>query len=164
MIIGSKIYHKKSCTNSLDWAKSEIDSAQDGAVFLCDHHETTRGRQDRIWQSDEEGQLLLTFVLKNNDELHYPSFDYEKNLMSLCMTISLGFLYPIKQFGVGLKWPNDFVVNNKKVGGMLLEPVWHGNRLTGIVVGFGLNVNNIFEKNNKLFSIATSLKKIKGQT
>ena len=63
MIIGNKIYHKKKCFNSLQWAKEEIEYAPDGSVFLADEHEYTKGRQSRIWKH-YPGQLLVTILLK----------------------------------------------------------------------------------------------------
>lgn len=78
---------------------------------------------------------------------------------------------------VGIKWPNDFVVQdlgavnnnglianesavNKKVGGVLFHLVWEGDIPVGIVCGFAINVNNIFDKSDELFDIATSLASI----
>jgi len=42
------------------------------------------------------------------------------------MAIALGILEPLKKYGATLKWPNDFIINHKKVGGMLMQLVWHG--------------------------------------
>ncbi len=164
----------------MDWAKSMLESAPDGALFLVDQHEKPRGRHGRLWQFCE-GQLLLTFVLKSKLDLvgelrrvrttAHPSSEHRRRiegyerfqnniLTSLCMATSLGFLEPLKKYGAGLKWPNDFVINHKKIGGMLLEPVWQGDYLAGVVVGFGLNIHNTFDESDELFSKATSLKMI----
>jgi BirA family biotin operon repressor/biotin-[acetyl-CoA-carboxylase] ligase len=43
---------------------------------------------------------------------------------------------------VGLKWPNDLLLHDRKLGGILCEARWHGERLGWIVVGVGLNVHN----------------------
>ena len=73
------------------------------------------------------------------------------------MALTLGILQPLKKYGVGLKWPNDFMLNNKKVGGMILEAIWQEDELEGIILGFGLNVNNVFDSKDELSKIATSL-------
>lgn len=63
-----------------------------------------------------------------------------------------------------IKWPNDLVLNTKKVGGMLCEPVWTGSTLEGLVLGVGLNINNHFESSHDLSRIATSLTDETGMT
>jgi BirA family transcriptional regulator, biotin operon repressor / biotin---[acetyl-CoA-carboxylase] ligase len=145
-MIGCKIYKKKICVNSLDWARENIKTAPHGAVFLSDTHEVARGRDGRLWQQ-YPGQLLVTVLLK-------PGFG---SLTNLNMALTLGILQPLKKYGVGLKWPNDFILNNKKVGGMILESVWSGDELEGVILGFGLNVNNVFDSKDELSKIATSL-------
>jgi BirA family transcriptional regulator, biotin operon repressor / biotin---[acetyl-CoA-carboxylase] ligase len=158
MFIGSKIYHNKKVYNSLEWAKNEISTAPDGAVFLADFHEYTRGRLGRIWKSDPE-QLIVTFILK--PQLNLENLEYRLNHLN--MAISLGILEPLKKFEVGIKWPNDFVAKANKVGGVIFESVWKNKKLEGIVVGFAINVNNIISESDDLFNIATSLKMIVGK-
>ena len=62
-MIGCKIYKKKMCANSLDWARENIKTAPHGAVFLSDNHEVARGRDGRLWKQ-YHGQLLVTVLLK----------------------------------------------------------------------------------------------------
>ena len=155
MIIGSQIYRTKVCNNSMDWAKQNIKTAQDGAVFFADEYLHTRGRQGRVWNR-YPGQLLATLLLKPD----LSCFDSETlpiRLNRLNMALAMGIYEPLKEYGIGLKWPNDFVADEKKVGGMLVEIVWVGDVPKGIVLGFALNVNNSFSESDKLFKIATSL-------
>lgn len=158
-MIGSKIYHKEKIYSSLEWAKSEISTVPDGTLFLADFHEYTRGRQGRIWKS-YPGQLIMTFVLKPKISLD----NLEFKLNHLNMAISLGILEPLKKCNVGLKWPNDFVLNNKKLGGVIFEAVWKNKNLEGIVVGFAINANNVIPCSDELYKIATSLKMRPGKT
>lgn len=151
-MIGSKFYKKDSCDNSFAWVKENLDSAPDGSVFICSKLTHARGRDGRVWKI-YPGQLLATILLKPQNAS--PSGD-ELNFLN--MAITLGILGPIKKFGVGLKWPNDFIINEKKIGGLLIEAVWHKNEVLGVIIGFGLNVNNIFLPSDELFEIATSLK------
>ena len=150
----STLYMIDECENSLEWAKSLLAEAPHGSLFLAAKHNSPRGRQGRVWQT-MPGQLLLTFVLKP------PHLDERKSTL-LFMAISLAFLQPLKAYGVGLKWPNDFVCKDKKVGGMLIEIVWQGDTVQGVIVGLGLNVNTIFPTDHPLFSLATSLRQIIG--
>ncbi|MBY0352859.1 biotin--[acetyl-CoA-carboxylase] ligase [Candidatus Babeliales bacterium] len=148
--IGSDFFYKESSDNTLAWAKEYLDTAQDGAVFIAHELTRARGRQGRVWHW-APGQLALTFVLK-------PSFaPNEDDLTKLSMALACGIYQAITQYGVTLKWPNDFVINQKKVGGMLMELVWDSNTLRGIIFAFGLNVNNTFEPTHELAELATSL-------
>ena len=150
MIIGNKVYRKASSDNTLTWAKSMLDQAADGSLFIADQLTHARGRQGRSWET-YPGQLSITILLKPKIAVS------QDNLNQLNMALSLGILAPLKQYGIGLKWPNDFVRNNKKVGGMLMEVIWRDNLPTAMILGFSLNVNNTFSPGDNLYAIATNL-------
>lgn len=162
MIFGSKVYRAERVQNTLEWAKENIASAQDGSVFLANHVESAQGRQGRIWQI-AQGQLLLTAILKPESLSMIESDDLEIRLNQLTMAMCLGILDPLKKYGTKLKWPNDFVINDKKVCGMLMQTIWEKNKVQGIILGFGLNINNSFYEENELFQTATSLKSVLNQ-
>lgn len=160
MIIGSKIFYKKSCYNSIEWAKENIDNAPDGSIFLADVHEYTHGRQDRIWQSDLE-QIKVSILLKPEILHSHP----KPILSNLNMALTLSIFDTLKNYNlelnnIELKWPNDFMYQNKKIGGVLFNIVWQENCPKAIIFSFAINVNNIFTKSNELYNIATSLKQI----
>jgi len=157
MIIGSKIYKKNRCHNSLQWAKDKIETAPDGSVFLADTHEYTKGRQGRTWNT-YKGQLLITILLKPQEINQVYFEDLALRINQLNMAIALGILHALKTYGIILKWPNDFTLQSNKVGGMITQVIWQDDDPQGIIVGFGLNVNNIYEPSDNLFDIATSLK------
>lgn len=161
MKIGGKVYRAKVVENTMAWAKEHMLEAPDGAVFLADQIQQAQGRQDRIW-SLYPGQLPVTFILKPPLLGALSPEDLPIRLNQLNMAISLGILDPLKSYGVQLKWPNDFFVDNKKLGGMIAHLVWHGQHPIGIVIGFAINVNNIFREDDPLYPFATSLKTITG--
>jgi len=159
-VIGCKTYHTSICQkSSMDWAKENLSEAPDGALFFADFYEIARGRQGRTWEL-RDGQLILTFILKPVLEL---SDDMTTLLNYLNMALTVGVAQALDEFGVGIKWPNDFFCASKKIGGILLEAVWYRDKLCGVIVGLAINVNNTFEKGDKLFGIATSLKQVAGR-
>ncbi len=184
MIIGSKLYRMFECADSMDWAKRNIETAPDGAVFLADKLAQAKGRGDRVWNV-YDGQLNVTILLKPKNLQEISSDDLPIRINQLNMAVSLGIYDAIKDFGVEIKWPNDFVIQsevranlggatssdalnvdkvaNKKVGGVLFHLVWEGSVPVGIVCGFAINVNNIFDKSDELFDIATSLAFVAGR-
>lgn len=156
MVIGSKLYRCKLCADSLQWAREHLAEAPDGAVFLADELTEARGRQGRAW-SIFHGQLTVTFILKPEHLSSIPKDELQIRLNQLNMAISLGICQPLAGYGVKLKWPNDFFLNGKKCGGMLVQGVWLEEVLHGIIVGFSLNVNNVFTSDDPLFGQATSI-------
>ncbi len=155
-MIGSKIYRTATSTNSMAWAREHLHDAPHGSVFLVDQFLHVHGRQNRVWQISS-GQLIITLILK-------PEKLLLETLPTLNMALSLGILEPFLAHGSRLKWPNDFVIQGKKIGGMLIEVAWHEQQPMGIILGFALNINNIFTPDNALFSQATSLSMITGQS
>ncbi len=151
MGIGAVRYHQSHCTNSFEWVKSKLDGSPDGAVFYSDTMDYARGRDGRKWQL-YPGQLLLTILLK-------PSIitDQKDWQTSLMMALSVGFVQPLLAYGVVLKWPNDFMLGDKKLGGMLTQVIWKGGKCAGVIVGLGLNVHTEFSQDDELYKTATSL-------
>lgn len=161
MIIGRKLYRMQSCADSMGWAKQYITTAPDGAVFLADKLTNAVGRSGRIWTFCE-GQLAVTLLLKPTGLQSFSAEDLPIRINQLNMAVCTAIYDVLREFGVGIKWPNDFVVQHKKVGGILFHLVWENGVPVGIVCGFAINVNNVFDEADDLFEIATSLNKITG--
>lgn len=156
MIFGSKVYRTHTVLNSMKWAREHIESAPDGSIFLADKLEHAQGRQNRVWEI-RDGQLLITAILKPALLTNCNNEEQGIRLNQLSIALSLGILQPLLVYKASIKWPNDFYINNKKIGGMLLQPIWQGSELKGIIFGFGLNVNTTFNANDELFDKATSI-------
>ena len=147
-IIGTKTVYAKKCTgSSMDWAHEMLEDVPDGTLFLADEYGSARGQHGRVWRLTD-GQLILTFVLK-------PDKSTELNFLN--MAIANGVIEALKPYGASIKYPNDFMLDGKKAGGMLVEIVWSGEELKGIVVGIAINCNNSFDEQDELFEIATSI-------
>lgn len=162
MIIGSQLFRAQESSNTMAWAKEHIDDAQDGAVFLADILTRASGRDGRTWQW-YPGQLAVTLLLKPSNLSKIHREDLSMRFNQLNMALILGLLEPLGGYGVALKWPNDLVFGDKKVGGMLMQLVWQDNWPKGVIVGFAVNINNIFDETDPLYPIATSLKMISKQ-
>lgn len=148
-MIGNTIYRTQTTANSMAWAREHLHDAPHGSVFLVDKFLQAHGRQGRLWQI-LPGQLLITILLK-------PSILPLDKLVYLNMALSLGILEPFKAYGAQLKWPNDIVLQGKKLGGMIVEVVWHEQQPRGVILGFALNINTYFTPSHELFDKAISL-------
>jgi BirA family transcriptional regulator, biotin operon repressor / biotin---[acetyl-CoA-carboxylase] ligase len=109
--------------------------APEGTVAVADHQSAGRGRMDRRWESPV-GASLLTSVLFR------PDFDPSE--LHLCTAaVALAAAEACRQVaGVGavVKWPNDLLVGDAKLAGVLAEAEFDGTSCT-VVVGLGLNVD-----------------------
>ncbi len=138
------------------WARSHIQDAPDGSIFLADTLTRARGQHGRIWQI-KQGQLLVTIALKPKRIIRAQAGEHDYLLQSLNRALVLGISEPLLTYGAAIKYPNDILFDTKKVCGLLIEPIWYAKICIGVVFGFGLNLNTVFTPDDPLVSIATSL-------
>lgn len=105
----------------------------DNFTFVsADYQNKGKGRNDRIWESNKGSNLMFSFLIKDPKLINVSTW---LSLMSAVEVARLLENYKIKN--VSIKWPNDVLVNDKKICGILLE----GQLPNYIVIGIGLNVN-----------------------
>jgi len=115
---------------------SNKDFAQNGTVLLAEFQSAGRGRKDRTWVSNAGQNLTFSILLKG--EFH----DHKANLINLGTSVAVAqSIENLYQLNVELKWPNDILVNKKKIAGILIESSSKGNKINKIVIGVGVNVN-----------------------
>ncbi|MFQ5949682.1 MAG: biotin--[acetyl-CoA-carboxylase] ligase [Nitrospiria bacterium] len=112
------------------------DGMPGGLVILAESQEKGRGRLDRRWFSPAGANIYLTLLLRPYlPEREFPLFS---------MAASLGLVDGIQRV-TGLtpeiKWPNDILINDKKLAGILLQSTTTGGETTPLVIGVGVNVN-----------------------
>ena len=130
----------------------------DGTVLLAERQTKGKGRKDRVWYS-AKGQNLTFSILLSDKKYFGKNFNLINFVASLSVALSIENLFQLK---TELKWPNDVLINGKKVAGILLESVSQGNKIERLVVGIGLNVNQTLFQG--IFSIQpTSLKQEIGE-
>ena len=148
--IGQKLIYYPRVTSTNDLAKEAArQGAVEGTVILAGGQTVGRGRRQRAWLSPK-GSLALSVIL-------YPDAKY---LASIIMLASLAVVRSIKTvtgLAPRLKWPNDVLVNGRKVCGILVESEVRGNRVGYAVVGIGINVNLRLADFPEIPSEATSL-------
>jgi len=142
-----------------------LDSTNDYLINLYKNYSVTqqlivvakdqkkgRGRMDKKWFSDHHS-LSFSFSKKLNDKL---------NAWKVNMIISLALIKVLKKYGINasIKYPNDIIVNNKKVAGILIEVISAPNQKF-CIVGVGINVNNAMLPS--IIPDSISLKNIIGQ-
>lgn len=118
------------------------DRPEEGCVIITDHQTKGRGTDLNSWESEKGKNLTFSLIL-------YPKLTADQQFI-LNKAISLGIydflIEELPDLSVTIKWPNDLYIENKKVCGILIQNSVIGNKLEYMVVGIGLNVNQlIFE-------------------
>ncbi|WP_224489816.1 biotin--[acetyl-CoA-carboxylase] ligase [Robertkochia flava] len=127
----------------------------DYTVVLADHQTGGRGQMGTVWEA-EPGKNLTFSLYKKVLQLETDRQFY------ISMVISLAVYDVLQSFsipGVKIKWPNDILSANYKVGGILIENILRNGRITAAIIGVGLNLN---QTEFKGLVSASSLKKITG--
>jgi BirA family transcriptional regulator, biotin operon repressor / biotin---[acetyl-CoA-carboxylase] ligase len=112
--------------------------APEGMVAVAEHQSAGRGRLDRRWESPPGASLLVSVLFRP---------DLEPAELHLCTAVmALAAAEACRQVaGVGpvLKWPNDVLVNEEKLAGVLAEATFGGGAgsVAAVVVGLGLNID-----------------------
>ena len=150
------VYH--SCVGSTnDEAKGLAEvGAPEGTLVIADYQTTGRGRLGRLWWSPPGSSLLLSLIFR-------PAFLMPHQAQRVAMICSLAVCDAVAEvtgLAPAIKWPNDVLIEGRKVGGLLTELGIAASRLDHVVVGIGVNVNVEFEGSGALalIALATSLK------
>ncbi len=116
------------------------NNARNMTIVVAEEQTKGRGRLNRIWLSSKGG-LWFTIILKPDFP---PVLSFRVNFAaSLCLAKTLIKLFKIN---ATVKWPNDILVNGKKLAGLLSEMETKADMISFVNIGIGLNVNNSPEK------------------
>ncbi len=134
------------------YASTNFDSLPDKALIISKIQTAGRGRRQTPWVSPDHVNLYASYVLKTvNFNVSMSSW-----VGGLATLYALRELAPQKEFWI--KWPNDTFCGNKKISGVLCETVSDvNNKIKGIVIGIGININMTSEELKKIEKPATSL-------
>ena len=156
---GFRYYEQVGSTNdiALNWIE---EGGRDYSLVVANEQINGRGRSGRSWYTPPDSALALSLLL-------LPSITEMKNislytgLCALALVDALKELYTLK---AEIKWPNDILIEGKKVAGILVEASWEGDKAKGIVLGIGINIlNSALPDNDDLHFPATSLEEVLGQ-
>ena len=136
-IIGRKIYKYDTIGSTNDAAfMYGVKGEKEGSVFWARSQTKGRGRLSRRWVSHKDKGLYFSLLLRPDAEV--------KDAAKITLLIGLAVVKALRSFsGLGflIKWPNDIVIDDKKIGGILTEMDAEVSRVKFIVVGIGINTN-----------------------
>ena len=125
-------------TNALLWRMIREESLPEGFVVQTDFQTGGKGQIGNSWESEAGKNLLFSMVL-------YPYHIVPDQQFLLSQIVSLGIKKALDEYteDITVKWPNDIYWNDKKLVGILIENSLQGNRIKSVVIGIGLNVNQL---------------------
>lgn len=134
--VGTVVERVDEVASTMDAIKERDGLDKDGAVLIARRQTGGRGRRDRTWHSPEGG-LYMSVLLKPKVE--------PARLGLVPLWTGLAVARALGKWGVEphLSWPNDVLVGTKKLGGVLVEGSLSGDKVDRVVLGVGVNVNNV---------------------
>lgn len=150
--IGQEIFYFPVIDSTNTKAKQLAEEGYpEGTLVVAEQQDAGRGRRGRSWESPWGSGIFMTLMLKPDIK--------PDNASMLTLVAALAVAAAIRKCTkrpAGIKWPNDIVMNGKKVCGILTEMSAQIDYVNHIVIGIGVNVHNeIFPK--ELAQMATSL-------
>jgi birA, biotin-[acetyl-CoA-carboxylase] ligase region len=153
-LIGKNIIHFDTIDSTNIKAKElASQNAEDGTIVISEEQTCGKGRLGRSWYSPKSKGIWASIILK-------PKID-PINASKITLIAAASIVKAFNEIAIfpKIKWPNDIVLNNKKVCGILTEMSAELNQIHYLVVGIGINVNNSKDDfTEALWSSATSLK------
>ena len=156
-VFGNRVYSytEVESTNDIAYRLAE-QGAEEGTVVTAREQTKGKGRADHDWFSPSGG-LWLSLILR--PLMASSSMSRLGLLGALGITTSIKRMFPF--LSSGIRWPNDAITNEKKVGGVLCRAKNEQKKVIFVVMGIGVNLN-IDEFPSPLCSTATSLKRETG--
>ncbi len=148
--VGSSVLYFLSLPSTMEVARKKAQSgAKDGTVIVASEQKAGRGRFARQWLSPP-GSISLSVILR-------PDFASLTFMIMLSAVAVAKTIEEVTSLQTQLKWPNDVLINGKKVCGILTESTLKGNRVDYVIIGIGINVNMRMAAYPEIAEIATSL-------
>ncbi|MBH5317923.1 biotin--[acetyl-CoA-carboxylase] ligase [Paenibacillus sp. GSMTC-2017] len=130
------------------------EGAPEGTLVIAEKQTGGRGRMGRGWVSPQGKGIWMSMIMRPEVPIHCAPQLTLLTAVALCRSLKR-----ITSLPIGIKWPNDLLVNGKKISGILLESAAEDERLKYIIAGIGISVN-LTESDypEELLSKATSLR------
>jgi BirA family biotin operon repressor/biotin-[acetyl-CoA-carboxylase] ligase len=129
-------------STNIDLATLGRRGAEPGAVLVAEHQLEGRGRLDRTWQAPKRAGLTFSVLLRP-DAVRVVRWSWLPLLSGVAVVEALGRAAAVD---ARLKWPNDVLVGDRKVAGVLVERIEPPGRQPMAVIGVGINVSNTTEE------------------
>lgn len=139
-MIGKKIIQIESVDSTNNYVANLVNqnNIEHGTAILADEQTAGKGQKGNVWIS-KPGDNLITSIFVKHENLSVN----EQYFLTIFVAISV--VKTLKKIGIDaeIKWPNDIIVGNKKIAGILIENQIISNQIKSSIIGIGLNVNQL---------------------
>lgn len=151
--IGKNLIYLPQCHSTNDFAveKCKNQPIENGTIFITSDQTTGKGQRGNKWLSEKNQNLTFSIVVETRTNSLEEVFKY--NMLLSCALIDFFNVYDTD---FKIKWSNDIYFKTKKLGGILIESITNYESKKNIIIGIGLNINQI----NFNYLNATSLRNI----
>lgn len=149
-----RIHHSVDSTNA-EAARLITQGAAMPVLVLAERQTAGRGRRGRKWVSPFAENLYYSLALRIDGGM--------RQVEGLSLVVGLAVLNALRDMGVaeaGLKWPNDVLVGQHKIAGILLELIGDPADVCHVIIGIGINVN--MQRSNEVDQSWTSVRLERG--
>lgn len=129
----------------------------EGTIVYTDNQTKGRGQRGTVWSSNI-GQNIISSIILKPTFLSIENSFYLSKITALAIYDVLTDILTSGQYDIKIKWPNDILVNQQKIAGILIETNIANTAIKDVVIGIGFNVNQI--RFDEFERFATSLKLI----
>jgi len=136
--IGQKIIMLAAIDSTNSELRRRASMEDEGTVILCEQQTGGRGRMGRTWISPKGKGIWMSILLK--PELPPADIPQITIIGAAAVTVALEKNEPDLADKISVKWPNDVLLNDRKICGILTEMQIRGNRVQSVVLGIGLNL------------------------
>lgn len=159
LFIGQNFIQANAIPSTNEWAWDLLEnSPPEGTVVFTPNQTAGRGQAGTSWVSNPGENLTFSLIIR-------PTFLNTREIFDLNRITTLSIIRTlathIPEFSFQIKWPNDILINRKKICGILIRNQFSGNFVRASVIGIGLNVNQI-DFPQVISETATSLRLITG--
>jgi BirA family biotin operon repressor/biotin-[acetyl-CoA-carboxylase] ligase len=135
------IFPEVDSTNVFAREKAK-EGAPEGSVVLADYQNSGRGRLGRVWESEPGKNILMSIILRPRISIQAVRCITLATATILIRALKVFLkIYGIKNAELEVKWPNDILLNGKKVAGILTESSINNQSIEYLISGIGINVN-----------------------
>lgn len=169
LFVGQKIIHLNSVDSTNNYTTGLVRQTDiaEGLVVSAEHQTNGRGQRNSKWWAGIAENLTVSIFFK-------PKFLKVEDQFLLSMAVALAVKQTVEAFvqtKAHVKWPNDILIEKRKIAGILIENSLKGNAIEHSIVGIGLNVNggvsaalpqatSLFELTNKTLDRAEVLERL----
>ncbi|GIN70082.1 bifunctional ligase/repressor BirA [Bacillus sp. J14TS2] len=153
-ILGKKVIHLETTTSTQEIAHQEAaKGAPEGTLIISEEQTSGRGRMSRVWHSSKQKGIWMSLILRPIVPLEKaPPFTL---ITAIAVAKAIEDLFELEP---EIKWPNDLLLNGKKITGILTELQGEADQVNYLIIGMGINVNqDIQDFPNELQDKVTSL-------